>query len=211
MNQLKNYLLKLNYDDPSEIKRVIPLFEKYMINILENNENVNVTSIREREPFIRKHYMDSVSIIEKQEFIKAKNIIDIGTGGGFPGIPLALLFKKKNFTLVDSVGKKINIIKKSLENIDCENVTFIKERAENMGRMTQHRGMYDLCVSRAVAPLNYLLEFSLPLLKKGGYFIAYKGPGGIKEIENAEGILKILGGSLNRVDNIEPFIEAENH
>jgi len=211
MNELIEYLYKLNYNDKEKIDASIFLLEKYMDNILMYNKKVNVTSIREKPPFIRKHYMDSISIIEKKEFLKAKFIIDIGTGGGFPGVPLAILFSDKEYTLVDSVGKKINVIKESIKDLNLNNIRLITERAEILGKMSQHREKYDLCVSRAVAPLNYLLEFALPLVKVGGSFIAYKGPGGIAEIEETKGILKKLGGKLERIDKVNPFYEGEEH
>lgn len=210
MKELREYLEKLNYSNPTEIDRAITLLEKYMENILIQNENVNVTSIKERTPFIRKHYMDSISIIKEEEFINADKIIDIGTGGGFPGVPLAILFPDKKFTLVDSVGKKINVIRNSMENTGISNIELITGRAEIISRMTQHREMYDLCVSRAVAPLVYLLEFALPLVKPGGSFIAYKGPDGKDEINKAEHILKQLGGTLKRVSEINPFLRETN-
>lgn len=211
MKELKDYLIKLNCINTDEIEEYIPILEKYMENILKNNEKINVTSIKEKTPFIRKHYIDSITIIDKEEFKKAKTIIDIGTGGGFPGVPLAILFPDKKFTLVDSVGKKINVIKDSIKDLNLKNIELVNGRAEIIGRMSQHREMYDLCVSRAVAPLLYLLEFALPLVRPGGYFIAYKGPDGIKEIERANNILQKIGGSFNRIEAISPFEGAEDH
>lgn len=211
MDQLVNYLKKLNYNDEFEINRVIPLFEKYMGNILINNKKVNVTSIRDRSSFISKHYIDSVSIINREEFINAKNIIDIGTGGGFPGVPLAILYPNKNFTLVDSVGKKIKVIENSIKDFYSDNIELLNGRAEIIAKMDKHREKYDLCVSRAVAPLIYLLEFALPLVKKGGYFIAYKGPEGNNEINESENILKKLGGKFIGIENVSTFDSIENH
>lgn len=211
MKELRLYLEKLNYKDQKEIDRSIGLFDLYMKNILRNNEKINVTSIKDRESFIAKHYIDSVSIINEDEFIKAKNIIDIGTGGGFPGVPLAILFPDKNFTLVDSVAKKINVIKDSIKDFPNDNINLVIGRAESIGRMPDHRQVYDLCVSRAVAPLEYLLEFAIPLVKPGGSFIAYKGPVGRNEIKNSEFILGKLGASLNRIEEVKPFLDGEDH
>jgi len=197
--------------DKDEIDRSISLFEIYMENILDINQRINVTSVKDRASFIAKHYIDSISIINEEEFIRAQTIIDIGTGGGFPGVPLAILFPEKKFTLVDSVGKKINVIKESIKDFNSDNIELVKERAEIIGRMPQYREMYDLCVSRAVAPLIYLLEFALPLVKPGGSFVAYKGPAGKNEVNGAEKILKKLGGTLNRIEEVNPFLEGEDH
>lgn len=211
MEELIDYLNKLNYRGQNEIDRAVILLEKYMDNILVYNDKINVTSIKERTPFIRKHYIDSVSVIDNEEFIKAQSIIDIGTGGGFPGVPLAILFPNKKFTLVDSVAKKINVIKNSIVDIASDNIELLVGRAEDIGRMDQHREAYDLCVSRAVAPLLYLLEFALPLVKPGGDFIAYKGPGGMDELNSIDSILNKLGGKLSRIDKVDPFLEGEEH
>lgn len=211
MKQIKDCLIKLNYTNQDDIDRSISLFEIYMDNILTINQKTNITSIRDKSSFITKHYIDSISIINEEEFIKAQTIIDIGTGGGFPGVPLAILFPEKKFTLVDSVGKKINGIKESIKDFNSDNIELVNERAEIIGRMPQHREMYDLCVSRAVAPLIYLLEFALPLVKLGGSFVAYKGPAGKKEVEYAEKILIKLGGTLNRIEEVNPFLDGEDH
>ncbi len=211
MKELKEYLIKLNYSNSEEIEKSINLFEVYMENILRINEKINVTSIKDRKSFISKHYIDSISIIGEEEFKQARNIIDIGTGGGFPGVPLAILFPEKKFTLVDSVGKKINVIKECIKDFNSGNIELINGRAEILGRMSEHRENYDLCVSRAVAPLVYLLEFALPLVKEEGSFIAYKGPEGKKEIDDSQYILKKLAGSLNRIVEVTPFLEGEEH
>jgi 16S rRNA (guanine527-N7)-methyltransferase len=211
LNELRLYLEKLNYKDKNEIDRYLGLFELYMENILRNNEKINVTSIKDRKSFISKHYIDSVSIINENEFLQAKNIIDIGTGGGFPGVPLAILFPDKKFTLVDSVAKKINVIKDSIKDFPGDNIDLVIGRAETIGRMPAHRQVYDLCVSRAVAPLEYLLEFAIPLVKPGGSFIAYKGPVGRNEIKNSEFILRKMGASLNRIEEVQPFLDGGDH
>ena len=211
LKKLREYLYKLNYKDQKEIDRSINLFELYMENILRNNEKINVTSIKDRDSFIAKHYIDSVSIISEDEFLNAKDIIDIGTGGGFPGVPLAILFPDKNFTLVDSVAKKINVIKDSISDLPIHNIDLVIGRAEIIGRSPDHREVYELCVSRAVAPLEYLIEFTIPLIKTGGSFVAYKGPAGIKEIDQTEFIVKKLGASLNRIKEVQPFLDGSDH
>lgn len=211
MKELREYLVKLNYLDQEAIDKSIRLFELYMDNILKINEKINVTSIKDRKSFIAKHYIDSISIIGEEEFLRAEKVIDIGTGGGFPGVPLAILFPEKQFTLVDSVGKKINVIKECIKDFNSGNIELINGRAEILGKMTEHREIYDLCVSRAVAPLVYLLEFALPLVKPGGSFIAYKGPDGKKEIDESQYVLKKLGGKMSRIEEVTPFLEGEEH
>lgn len=173
-------------------------FQVYMEEILEWNEKVNLTSITQPQDFIKKHYIDSLLSVPYGEFQQAKRIIDVGTGGGFPGIPLALASPDKEFVLMDSLGKRIKIIKELCERVGIHNVTAIHARAEELARKKEHRQRYDLCVSRAVANIATLSEYCLPFIRKGGWFLAYKGPDTDEELQAGSKAIRILGGRIMR-------------
>ena len=170
--------------------------EKYMEGILSWNEKVNLTNITDPAEFRIKHNADSLMCVDFPEFQSAKNIIDVGTGGGFPGIPLAVYAPDKHFTLLDSLNKRLRIIDELAGGLDITNITLVHGRAEDVARNREHREKYDLCVSRAVSNLATLSEYCLPFIKVGGYLLAYKGPGADQEVKDAEKALKTLGGSL---------------
>ena len=174
-------------------------FALYMQLVLKWNESVNLTSIKDEDEFILKHFVDSVMCAREESFKDAKKIVDIGTGAGFPGIPLAILFPHKKFTLVDSLSKKINIIKDIVEKLELKNVILVHSRAEDFGRNKRDREAYDLCLSRAVAKLAVLSEYCIPLVKQGGYFIAYKGSDIGVEIEESLNAIEEMGGKINSI------------
>ena len=170
--------------------------EKYMEGILSWNEKVNLTNITDPAEFRIKHNADSLMCVDFPEFRSAKNVIDVGTGGGFPGIPLAVYAPDKNFTLLDSLNKRLKIIDELAGSLDISNIKLVHGRAEDIAKTKEHREKYDLCVSRAVSNLATLSEYCLPFIKVGGYLLAYKGPGAEQEAEDAAKALKILGGRL---------------
>ena len=173
---------------------IINKFEKYRDEILKWNEKVNLTAITDPEEFEIKHFVDSVSICGQQAFQDAQTIVDVGTGGGFPGIPIAILFPQKKVVLMDSLNKRIKVLLDIIDTLEIKNVAAIHGRAEDAGKVKEHRESYDLCVSRAVASLEVLAEYCLPLVKRGGYFAAYKTENALLEIENAKRAIYILGG-----------------
>ena len=172
------------------------ILEKYMEGILSWNEKVNLTNITDPEEFRVKHLADSLMCTGFPEYEKAESIIDVGTGGGFPGIPLAVFSPDKHFTLLDSLNKRLRIIGELSEELGIRNISLVHGRAEDMGRSKEHREKYDLCVSRAVSNLATLTEYCLPFIRTGGYFMAYKGPGVEEEIKEAEFAIKRLGGEI---------------
>ena len=174
----------------------------YMEGILEYNRNINLTSITDPEEFVMKHYVDSAVICQLKEYQNAEKIIDMGTGGGFPGIPLAAVSPEKSFTLADSLKKRLNVIENLCGRIGIANVETVHGRAEDIGQNPAFRQQYDLCVSRAVANLSVLAEYCLPLVKTGGYFIAYKGPDIEEELGAAKKAIRILGGKTDRVEEL---------
>lgn len=173
----------------------------YMDAILEKNQHINLTAITERDDFIRKHYIDSLLCVTSEEFRNSDEIIDVGTGGGFPGVPLAIAFPDKEFVLIDSLNKRIRIINELCEALGISNVTTVHGRAEELARRKDLREHFDLCVSRAVANMSTLAEYCLPFVRVGGSFIAYKGPDCERELQDSLKALKILGGKLSREES----------
>lgn len=198
LDRLEDALEKLNINRKVDYDK----FEKYMVGILEWNEKVNLTNITDHDEFIEKHYIDSIVIANQDEFIEADKIIDVGTGGGFPGVPLAILFPEKNFILLDSLNKRLKIINQLTNEIGINNVTTIHGRAEELAKKPELRESFDMCLSRAVANLTSLSELCIPFVKENGTFIAYKGPGINEELENAQKAIEILGGNISKIEDV---------
>ena len=167
--------------------------------LLEWNEKINLTAIIEPREIILKHFVDSLTIAK---YIKDdEKLIDVGTGAGFPGIPLSIVKENTDIVLLDSLNKRINFLEEVKENLKLENITTIHGRAEEFGKNKNEREKYDIAMSRAVASLNILLEYLLPLVKVGGRAICMKGSN-IEEIENAKNALEILGGKIEKIEEI---------
>ena len=186
----------------------------YMECILEANNSINLTSITNPNEFIVKHFIDSLVI---SEYIDGNKILDIGTGAGFPGIPLAINNPDKNFVLLDSVNKKLNVIRGTLPKIGINNVDVIHSRAEDLAHDNEYREQFDCVVSRAVANLTTLVEYMLPFAKVGGMIICLKGPNYEQELMDASKAIDILGGkvvktmSFNIEDNERNIIFIKKH
>lgn len=183
----------------SHVKEKLEILLDYRRDLLEWNEKINLTAIKDPAAFEKDHYIDSLSICDFPEFQKAESIVDVGTGGGFPGIPLAVAYPEKDYLLVDSLNKRITVIDQLCFAIGIFNVETIHSRAEELAQDKEYRGKFDLCVSRAVASLPVLCEYCLPLVKTGGTLIAYKGKTGREELENSKRAIELLGGKLDRV------------
>ena len=182
---------------------VIEMFEQYMDGILEWNKKINLTAITDREEFISKHFVDSVLSYNFREYIDADSIIDIGTGAGFPGIPLAIVSPDKKFVLADSLNKRLKVINELASKIGIDNIETVHGRAEELARNKKYREAFDLCISRAVANLAVLCEYCLPFIKVGGHLLAYKGPDAEEEVKMAEKAIKILGGKLIEIVSVD--------
>lgn len=176
-------------------------FLLYREGVLSWNEKINLTAIRDGQEFLVKHFLDSLLCLDFEEYVCAKRVIDVGTGAGFPGVPLAIMSPEKTFVLMDSLAKRLKVIDTLTAQIDLANVQTIHARAEELARNKQHREAYDLCVSRAVANLAVLAEYCLPFIRPGGALLAYKGPEAESEAETAGKAISILGG---RVERIQP-------
>lgn len=181
---------------------------EYMDMILEKNRYINLTAVRDRDEALQKHIADSLSCDFMEEYEAAENVIDIGTGAGFPGVPLAIVSPDKKFTLVDSLNKRLRIIDELTGELGIKNVTTVHGRAEDVGKSKEHREQYDICVSRAVASLDVLCEWCLPLVKKGGYFVAYKGENVSRETEDAANAIKLLGGKIAEIRKVQTEEES---
>lgn len=181
----------------------IDQFLRYYELLAEWNRFMNLTAITDYKEVIQKHFVDSLSIIKAMDIeylqSKDKQLIDIGTGAGFPGIPIKIVFPKLKITLLDSLNKRVKFLNEVIDVLDLKNIEAIHGRAEDYARQEKYREKYDVCVSRAVANLSTLLEYSLPFVKIGGYFISYKAENIEEEIEKSKNVVILLGGDINEV------------
>lgn len=176
-------------------------FEKYYELLVEYNQKFNITAITERDEIIVKHFVDSIVNVDKLKGL----LIDIGSGGGFPAIPLKIVNENLDVTLIESTGKKCDFLLKVIESLKLTNIRVINGRAEELARDNLYREKFDFASARAVARLNTLAEYCIPFVKKGGTFIAFKGDY-VNELSEAENAIKILGG---RVDKVKEFMLNE--
>jgi len=171
----------------------------YEKELLSWNQKFNLTAIRDAEGIRVKHFLDSFSCVLAWKANPPARLIDVGTGAGFPGIPLKILYPFMQVSLVESVGKKAAFCQHIIEVLRLDGVEIINARAEDVGRDPGHREKYDWAVARAVAKLNVLSEYLLPLVKVGGMMLAQKGESGLAEAQSAEHAIKLLGGKLQQV------------
>ena len=175
-------------------------FFQYMLGIVDWNEKINVTAITEPKEFLVKHFIDSLTINKYIE--DGKKLIDIGTGAGFPGVPLKIANKNLKVTLIDSVNKKLNVIRAISEDINIDKLEIIHTRAEDLANQKEYREQFDFATTRAVSKLYTIVEYMLPFLKVGGKAICMKGPNYEEEIVEAEKAIQVLGGKIERIENI---------
>lgn len=180
-------------------------FMKYMRLLQEWNEKINLTAITEDEEVVKKHFIDCIKAFKRDEFKKAETMIDVGTGAGFPGLPIAIMRPELKVTLLDSLNKRINFLNTVVNELGLKNVTTIHSRAEDGARNKELREKFDIATSRAVANMSVLSEFCLPYVRVGGNFIALKGPAVEQEIEDSRNAIGTLGGKL--IDICEVSIE----
>lgn len=167
--------------------------------LTERNKVMNLTAITEPVEVIEKHFLDSLSLVKAVDLSGDIKVIDVGTGAGFPGIPIIISYPQLRFTLLDSLNKRIVFINDVIKLLKLQNVETIHGRSEELGRNAKYREQYDLCVSRAVANLSVLSEYCIPFVKNGGKFISYKSGNHENEVENARNSLEKLGGKLGEI------------
>ena len=176
-------------------------FNKYLELLQEWNNKINLTAITEKEEIELKHFYDSLTI---SKYIKSgSSLIDVGTGAGFPGIPLKIKDESIELTLLDSLNKRLIFLEEVEKELELKNVVNIHGRAEDYGKDKKYREKYDYATSRAVARLSVLVEYLLPFVKVGGYCICMKGPNIEEEIKDAEKAIRVLGGEIEKIDNFK--------
>lgn len=184
----------------------------YERELLEWNQKFNLTAIRDVDGIRAKHFLDSISCSLAWREAPPRRLVDVGTGAGFPGIVLKILYPGMRLTLVESVGKKANFCRHIVETLGMEGVEVLAARAEEVGRIPQHREKYDWAVARAVANLPVLAEYLLPLVRVGGGMLAQKGESGPAEVQAAENALKLLGGRMRQLIPVElPGVAEERY
>lgn len=200
--KLKNIELELNEEKKE-------LFNKYISLFLEYNKNVNLISKNDEAVFFEKHIYDSLAfnLFLKQYKINKGKILDIGTGGGFPSVPLSIAKDNLNITAVDSIKKKVNFIEIAAENLNLKNIKPICSRVEDLPENLKNS--FDIVTTRAMADLREILEYAIPYVKTGGYFVAYKSIKAEEELKNAKNALKQLNTTL--ITKIEYTLPIEEH
>lgn len=171
-------------------------FRIYKELLKEWNTKINITAIKDDEEIVIKHFLDSMTPYILNLFNGKKSIIDIGTGGGFPGLPLKIINKNLEVTLMDSLNKRITFLKEVISALELKDIEAIHGRAEELSRTKKYREVYDICISRAVASLDTLSEYCIPFVKVGGYFISMKGPDIDEELKESKKSIEVLGGKL---------------
>jgi len=179
-------------------ERQIEQFLKYYEMLVEWNQMINLTAITEYEDVMKKHFVDSVSLIKAYDVSKESTVIDVGTGAGFPGLALKIAFPEMKVTLLDSLNKRIQFLNAVIEELGLSKVEAVHGRAEDFAKQGRLRESFDLCVSRAVANLSTLSEYCLPFVRVGGQFISYKSEKIAEEMKTAENAILLLGGNISR-------------
>lgn len=205
---LKKAAKQLNIDLSEE---QVNQFVTYMDLLLKWNEKVNLTAITEENDIITKHFVDSISCILSNRILDGNSLIDVGTGAGFPGIPLKIVRNSLRVTLLDSLNKRVHFLNEVIDELKLSGIQAVHARAEDAGANGEYRETYDAAISRAVANLAVLVEYALPFVKVGGYFIAMKGPDVEEEIKQSKKAINILGGEINELKSIRlPFTDISH-
>jgi 16S rRNA (guanine527-N7)-methyltransferase len=178
-------------------------FQAYADELRAWNEKFNLTAITDLEGIQVKHFLDSLSVLKAAPSLAGRRVVDVGTGAGFPGLPLRIVCPDLRLTLVEATGKKVTFCQAVVDRLQLAGVTVVKARAEEIGRDPAHREQYDWALARAVAEMPVLAEYLLPLVRRGGHILAQKGETGPAEAQAAEGAARRLGGQLKQVLPVE--------
>lgn len=168
--------------------------------LIETNKVINLTAITEFNEVVEKHFLDSLSLIRNVDLNEPLKILDLGTGAGFPGIPLKIAFPQLEVTLMDSLNKRVLFLQNVILELQLSKIDAVHGRAEEMARKPEYREQFDICVSRAVANLSSLSEYCLPFVKQGGVFVSYKSGEIEEEVEQAKKAVHLLGGEIQKID-----------
>ncbi|MDD7113156.1 MAG: 16S rRNA (guanine(527)-N(7))-methyltransferase RsmG [Lachnospiraceae bacterium] len=178
-------------------------FQDFYELLIEKNKVMNLTAITEEEEVIDKHFIDSLTCKRVMDMNQVRSVIDIGTGAGFPGIPLKIVYPEIEFVLLDSLNKRVKFLNEVIEALHLEKIQAVHGRAEDLARKPEFRGRFDLCVSRAVANLSTLSEYCIPFVRVNGYFISYKAQKGLEEIQECNHCMKELGSKIIDTDEFQ--------
>lgn len=178
-------------------------FQDFYELLIEKNKVMNLTAITEEEEVIDKHFIDSLTCKRVIDMDQVKSVIDIGTGAGFPGIPLKIVYPEIDFVLLDSLNKRVKFLNEVIDTLHLEKIQAVHGRAEDLARKPEFRGKFDLCVSRAVANLSTLSEYCIPFVRVNGYFVSYKAKKGLEEIHQSDHCMKELGSKIMDTDEFQ--------
>lgn len=198
--QFEQKLSQMNLTVTDEMKEQ---FSIYYELLCEWNKVMNLTTIIEFDEVVEKHFLDSLALAAYLDIHPDWKLIDVGTGAGFPGIPLKIMFPKLNVLLADSLNKRVRFLEEVIGRLRLSDICAVHGRAEDLAHKTEYREQFDLCVSRAVAHLSSLSEYCLPFVKRGGVFAAYKSADIAEEVEQSQKAIQILGGKLDRVEQFQ--------
>lgn len=195
-NNLKELGITLNTKQKEQ-------FASYYELLIEWNKVMNLTGITEREEVYSKHFLDSLVLCRLVSLNSSMSLIDIGTGAGFPGIPLKIVFPKLEVVLLDSLNKRVNFLNTVIQSLNLQGIKAIHGRAEEIAKQSEYREAFDIGVSRAVSNLSALSEYCIPYIRVGGIFVSYKSDSIEEELENSKNAISILGGEIGKVDKFQ--------